>query len=227
MAPIVIDPPGAPPLTPPADDGSNVWELLYEALGFHRDDDALDPSAPLRKLCESLTLPVQFVYDLVRERDDARAWTILFDPDRCPAECLPYLAQYVGVVITAEMSEAQIRNEIREPTGWARGRPPAIRIATARTLKPVDDEELMVIIRARTPGPGQHYIRTLLSQTPEPDRSEYVIRKAVPAWEVLDYAAIDGVVFTDTAASWADFGSLAADKASFRDLAETLPTELP
>lgn len=224
--PVVIYPDIAPPLDPPADDGSFVWDLLYNTLGFHRDDDGAHDFT-LRKFCESWVAPLQLPYDLVRERDDARPWQILFDPDLCPAECLPYLAQYVGVVITPEMSEAQVRREIREPTGWARGRPPAIRIATFRTLRPVATEELMVIIRSRTPGPGQHYIRTLLSQTPEPDRAEYVIRRAVPAWEVLDYAAIDGVVFTDIASSWADFGSLAADKASFRDLAETLPTELP
>lgn len=224
--PIVLDPPVAPPPSPPAEDGSYVWELLYKSLGFHRDDDGAHDFT-LRKFCESWAAPLQLPYDLVRERDDAKAWTILFDPDRCPAQCLPYLAQYVGVVITPEMSEAQIRKEIKEPTGWARGRPPAIRLATARTLRPVGEEALMVIIRKRTPGAGQHYIRTLLSQTPEPDRAEYVIRRAVPTWEVLDYAAIDGVVFNDVAASWTDFGSLAADKASFRDLAETLPTELP
>jgi hypothetical protein len=168
---------------------------------------------------------VQPVYDLVRERADGTpSWGILFDVDRCPAECLPYLAQYVGVVVTPEMSEEQIRNEIREPTGWKRGQPESIRVALRRTLT---GEEPLVIIRPRTPKAGHHYIRTLKSQTPEPERTERVLREKIPAWEMLDYAAIDATTFADIAAGWEAFGDLAADHPSFKDLAEVLPTELP
>jgi len=224
--PIVIDPPEARPLPPPADDGSNLWELLYESMGFHRDADEANDFA-LRKFCEAWCAPLQPIYDLVRERADGTPpWGILFDVDNCPAECLPYLAQYVGVVLTPEMSEEQIRAELKEPTGWKRGQPEAIRIALRRTLT---GDEPLVIIRPRTPEVGHHYIRTLLSQTPEPERTERVLReKLLPAWELLDYAAIDGVTVLDVASSakWTTVADLAAACPSVKDLAEILPTDL-
>lgn len=223
--PIVLDPPDSTPVLPPADDGSNLWELLYNSLGYHRDlDGATDFTH--RKFCEAWCSAIQDIYDIVRERSDSPSWAILLDPDRCPTVALPYLAQYVGVAITPEMSELQIRNEIKEPTGWARGRPPAMRIATRRTLKPVADEELMVIIRTRTPEVGHHYVRTLLAQTPDPERTERIVRSAIPAWEMLDYEAIDGVTFADIAAKFDTFGDLTAGFPTFKDLAEVLPTEL-
>ncbi|HUB99263.1 MAG TPA: phage tail protein [Solirubrobacterales bacterium] len=225
---VVIDPPGLPELAPPTGDGAGLWEQLYEALGFHRDGDAENGDA-LRRFCEAWCAPLQPLYDLVRERDDGTApWGILLDPERCPAESLPYLAQYVGVVITTEMNEEQIRNEITQPTGWRRGQTESIRIATRRTLKPIGEEELLVIVRPRTPEAGRHYVRTLLSQTPEPARTKAVIRAAVPAWEVLDYEAITGVTVTDVASStkWTTVADLAAAWPTVQNLSEILPTEI-
>ncbi|HVQ60368.1 MAG TPA: phage tail protein [Solirubrobacterales bacterium] len=221
--PIVIDPPEAPPLEPPLDDGSMLWEELYNSLGYHR---ATDPATgyALRKFCEAWCAPLQPIHDLVRERPGVPAWGILFDPDLCPAESLPYPAQWVGVAVTPEMSEEQLRDEIREPTGWKRGQPQALRIATRRTLI---GEDPLAIIRPRTPEPGRHYIRTLLSQTPDPARTEAVLLEELPAWEILDYEAIEGVKFADIAAGWDVFGDLAAAHPTFKDLAEVLPTELP
>lgn len=225
--PLVFDPPASTPLPPPKDDGSNLWEILYNSLGYHRDLDA-GTDFTLRKFCEAWCAPLQGIYDIVRERSDSPSWAILLDADNCPADSLPYLAQYVGVVITPEMSEQQIRNEIKEPTGWARGRPPAIRIATQRTLQSVEGEELLVIIRPRTPEVGHHYVRTLLSQTPDPDRTEYVLRHAIPAWELLDYEAISGVTVADVAASakWKTVADLAAAWPTVQALSEILPTDL-
>ena len=223
---LVFDPAPSPPSPPLADDGSSLWTLLYESLGYHVEDDG-GTDYTLRKFCEAWCSPAQGIYDIVRERSDAPSWSVLLDPERCPASDLPYLAQFVGVVITPEMSTQQIRNEILEPTGWGRGRPPAIRIATRRTLKPVFDEELLVIIRPRTPEVGHHYIRTLLSQTPDPERTEYVLRnKQVPAWEKLDYEAIDGITFADITAKFGTFADVAVAFPTFKDLAEVLPTEL-
>ena len=203
--PIVIDPPVIPPLEPPADDGSNLWELLYESFDFHVEDDV---HGVLQGMCIGWCAPAQPIYDLLRERDDGTpSWGILWDVDRCPAECLPYLAQAVGVVLTPEMTEEQVRNEIREPTGWARGREPAIRIAIRRTLSGPDSR---VIIRSRIPGVGQHYIRVLKSECPDEARSAAVAREKVPAWEVLDFAAIDGVSWADDAAGWDDWAAVPA-----------------
>lgn len=206
---------------------TNVWELLYSALGFHLEDDP-GQGYPLRKFCEAWCKPIQPIYEIAGGADGLPPWSILFDVDNCPTASLPYLAQYVGVVITPDMSEEQIRNEIREPTGWKRGQTEALRIATRVTLKPVAEEELLVIIHPRTPGAGQHYVRTLLAQTPEPERTKRVIREKLPAWEVLDYEAITGPTVADVAASakWTTVADLAAKFASVQALTEILPTEL-
>jgi hypothetical protein len=203
---------------------SDLAELFYEELGFHRDDDEATDWTLLR-FNAGWVEPIEPVYELVRERDDGTpSWGILFDVDECPTACLPYLAQYAGCVLTPEMSEEQIRNEIREPTGWRRGQPESIRIALRRTLT---GEEPLVIIRPRTPEVGHHYIRTMKSQTPDPERTERVLREKIPAWEMLDYAAIDATTFADIAAGWETFDDLAAAQPTFKDLAEVLPTELP
>lgn len=225
----VFEPPVSPPLPPAPDDASALWELLYDSLGFHVEDDEAQDFA-LRKFCEALCAPMQPAYDLVRERSDSPAWGIVFDADNCPAGApLLYLAQYVGVEVTPEMSEEQIRNEIREPTGWKRGQPESLRIATRRTLVPLEDgEEPLVIIHPRTPEVGVTYVRTLLSQTPEPDRAEAVIRAALPAWEVLNYEAFTGVSVEDVAASanWATVAELAAAYSTVKAVAEITPEEL-
>ena len=174
----------------------------------------------LEKFCQALGAPLEPIYELVRERDDAAPWAILLDPDECPAFALPYLAQFVGVVITPEMDEEQIRNEIREPTGWKRGQTEAIKIAIRRTLT---GENPLVIVKPRTPEVGHHYIRTLLSETPDPARTEAVVRAAVPAWEKLDYAAFVGMTWADVIAKHADWADVISDNPTWQDLIEQTP----
>jgi hypothetical protein len=199
-----------------------VGELLFNALGFHIEDDV---SGDLKAFCDAWAGPLEGVYEIVREHDDAAPWAVLFDVDNCPAESLPYLAQYVGVVLTPEMNELQQRNEIREPTGWKRGQEPSIRIAVQRTL---EDDESLVIIHPRTPEVGHTYVRTLLSQTPNPARTAAIVRAAVPAWEILDVEAINGVTVADVAAStnWETVSDLAAAFSTVQALAEILPSEI-
>jgi hypothetical protein len=220
--PFGIKAPAAPPLPSPTDDGSNLWELLYESLGYHVEDDV---DGHLQLFCEGFMAPKQDAYDLARERDDQPApFAVLFDPDQCPARFLPYSVQYVGIEITPEMSEEQIREEFREPTGWTRGREPAIRLAGARTLEPVAGEPLVIIIRPETPEVGHHYIRTLATQTPDPARTEAAFRAAVPAWEELDYAAFDGPTYSDSLANYPTYADRLAALPLYADVPEsTLP----
>lgn len=218
--PIVIETPTAPPPPLPADDAPQLWEMMYRSLGFHVEDDAAT-AYTLRRFCEAWCAPMQATYDIVRERPGFPAWSILLDPDNCPADSLPYLAQFVGVVITPQMSEEQIREEIKEPTGWARGREPAIRLAGARTLEPVADEPLVIVIRTRTPEVGWHYIRTLATQTPDPERTEAVFRDAIPAWEALDYQAFDGPTYADLDAGYADYAALDTAFAHYSEIPES------
>lgn len=203
---------------------SDLTELFNEEFGFHTEDDEATDWTLLRFLSGAVK-PIEPVYELVRERDDGTPpWGILFDVDECPAGRLPYLAQYPGCILTPEMSEEQIRNEIREPTGWSRGRTPAIKIAGQRSLTGTK----RVIVRPRTPEVGIHYIRTLASETPDEERTRAVLRAALPAWEVLDYTAISGLTLEDLEAAWPkSLAELEGHFTTLADIEDTLPTELP
>lgn len=221
--PIVFDPPAPPPLPIAPEDGTELWEQLYEAMGWFREQDT---SGDLRKACEAWCAPLQRIYDVVRERDGQSGWAILFDPDECPAVYLPYLAQYVGAVLTPGMSVEQQRLEIKEPTGWKRGQVASIELIAKRESSVADP---WVRVRPRFPGPGEIYIRRLAGETPNPDRVETeLLENGIPAWELLDFAVIEGVTVADVAASteWTTVADLAAAFATVDDLAHILPDEL-
>jgi hypothetical protein len=91
-------------------------------------------------------------------------------------------------------------------------------------LKPeAEGEELRVIIRPRTPEPGRHQVRTWLRQTPDPARTEQVIRDNLPAWEALEYQAVTGMTYADLRAEEATYAATKADFSTYKVLAETLP----
>jgi len=199
-----------------------VADLLFQSLGFHVGDDV---TGDLKAFCEALAAPLEDVHELVREGDDGSAgWSLALDADNCPASVLPWLAQFVGVVITDEMSESQIRNEIAQPAGWARGRDLAIVTAVQRTLT----GSQLLIIYPNKPEVGKHYVRSLLSETPNPTATQAIARAVIPAWSVLEYEAIEGVTVADVAASakWTTVADLAAAFSTVQKLTEILPTDL-
>lgn len=204
-----------------AEEAPTLAELLYESLAPLNEPD---PGEALLKFCEALCAPMQPAYDLVRAREGQAGWAVLFDAQNCPAYALPYLAQYVGVKLTPDMSEAQQRAEIAHPTGWRRGQPESLRIATRRTLEATNpEEETRVIIRPRTPGVGNTQVRTWLSQTPSPSRTEAAVRAALPAWELLEYQAVTGMTYADVKAEEATYTAVKADFATYKALVEALP----
>lgn len=229
--PFVIDPPVSPPLPPPSDEGSRLWEVLYDSLGFHQDTDEAT-GFQLRILCEVLMTPYQRVYDLIRERVGPGATqryapgATMLDPDNVPAEGLVYLSQYVGAKLLPIMSEQQKRDEIKRPTTWRRGETETIELVVKRELTGT----AWIRIKPRTPGPGQIYIRVLSEQCASPERLEQtLLDEAIPAWCVLDFEAILGVKYVDIDAGWKTYGEL--DEAfagkTYKDLDHILPDELP
>lgn len=222
--PFVIDPPEPPPVSPPPEEGSQLWEVLFRSLGFHQK---ADESGDLQRACEALMGPLQRVYDLIRERPGRPKGSTMLDPDNAPAEGLAYLSQYVGARLRPNMSEAQIRAEIKAPSTWRRGQDEIIELVAKRELS--EGLESWIRIRPRYPGPGQIYIRTLLSQTPNPERVKQLLEEeGIPAWDVLDYQAITGVTVADVVAStkWTTVADLAAKFSDVDALAHILPDEL-
>jgi len=235
--PFVIQPPSAPPLEQPTDDGSFLWELLYEPMGVFRrldEEEGTPHHNHLRMFYEGKCEPLQPLYDILREREDGTPpYGILYDPQRCPAELLAFPAMHVGAILTPDMDEEQRRLEIEQPTTWRRGqkrnKSEALRLAIRKTLT----GEKRVIVRERTPGPADLYVRTLKSETPDEALTERVTREEKVAGLLLDYEAIDGATWADIIAGWDDLedfedvGDPGDNFTDFADLTDTTPDELP
>ena len=200
----------------------SLGELIFSALAsFHAEDDEDDH---LRTYCEALALPAELVYSIIAPREDGAGWERMLDPYGCPAGVLPFLAQWVGVEIQPEWSEAQTRAEIAEPTSWKRGQKPSMETAAKRHLT----GSALLILNENVPEVGVLYARTLLVETPDPALTEADIESQKPAWMVLDYEAISGVSWADVAAStkWTTVADLAAAFPTVKALTEILPSEL-
>lgn len=189
---------------------------IFGALGPFADDDA---SGDLEGLVEALVGPVETLYEIVGEENQEVSWSAALDPDRCPSSVLPWLAQWVGVRLDPDMTEAERRAAIKDREGTTRGRPATIRARVERTLTGTR----RVIIRERTPGPYDLYIRTIGTETPDPAVTERAIIDQKPAGIRLDYAAATGITYIDLESDYATYGDIAATGMSYGELSETLP----
>lgn len=146
---------------------------LYEALGpFAQGDEERD--WPLLKLCMAITSGAfDDVHQLVTDQSDTRpGWQVLFDPVRCPAAFLPWLAQVAGATLLPSMSEAEQREAIKDPEVFGRGTPAAIEAVAARHLT---GAKSVLITERYTGDPWRLLIETLAEETPD----EAALRQAI------------------------------------------------
>lgn len=158
---------------------STTAEELYSALApaFTQLDEVHDWA--LLKLCAALTTnDLDLIGEIVSDTESGPGWQVLLDPARCPAQALPFLAQFVGAHLTPSMSEAQQRAAIAEPQGFGRGTPAAIIEVTKRRLTGTK----FVAIQERYTGlPYRLKVSTIESETPEPAQTEAdIIREQKP-----------------------------------------------
>ena len=194
----------------------SLADQIYEAMGPFAEGDE---SGDLRKFIEALTSPAEPVYEIVGEVEQEFGWSIALDADLCPASVLPWLAQWEGVALTPDMSEAEQRLAIKDREGAARGRVATIRARIERTLTGTK----RIIIRERNPSPYSLYIRTIASETPDEDLTRAAILAQKPAGIVLDYDAAVGITYIDLAADYATYNALTASGLTYDELAEQLP----
>lgn len=177
---------------------------LYAALDppFTQFDEEHDWAA--LKFCMALTAGnIDLIHELVTEAGDRPPWQILFDPENCPEIALPYLAQFVGARISPDMSEAQIREAIREPQAFRRGTIPAIEEVAKRRLTGTKT----VIIEERYTGlPWRLRIVTLVEETPDPATTEREITE--------EQKPIGILLFFNRRANWT-WGEIKAEIATY------------
>ncbi len=109
-------------------------EDLYARLEpIHRDTDEA-AGWPLLTYIGGLGAAHDLVRYITADTDEQRGWSALFDPDRCPADFLPYLGQYFGVRIPVGTPEALARDMIKTPAGFVRCSEAAVIAAVKSTL---------------------------------------------------------------------------------------------
>lgn len=174
-----------------------VAEELYTYLGpLTVGDEDLD--WPLLRFCDAITGALfEQIHGYAADTDDEAGWVIVLDPENAPAEVLPWLAQFVGVDLEPSLTVAEQRLKIALPEGFRRGSLPALRAAIERTLS---GARTILIDERYTGSAYQLRVRTMASQTPDPNATEAAILTQKPVGVVLTYAAI-------TAGDWDDLVS--------------------
>jgi hypothetical protein len=153
------------------------------------------------------------------DTDEQEGWVTLFDPDLCPAEALPYLAQLVGEVLPTGLPEAAAREWIKDNPNARRGTPESVFLAAQRKLT----GGRLVSMFERFQGVVDVVaIRTNVSQTPNPAGTLADILSALPADVVLDYQAVTGTTWDNVKATYASWNALTTTTKSWEALVSGL-----
>ena len=185
-------------------------ERIYAALEPLQFSEA-ELDYPLAKYIAALGAMFQVVEDYSRDQliddDFAPGWSQLLDIGRAPSAALPWLGQFIGVAVTAGLSDAQQRAQIEAVGGWNRGTPATIAAAAGLYLtgnKSVIFRERDSIACPAEPAYGLTVI-TFTSETPNPTATEAAIRAQKPAGIVLNYETLDGQDFENLYLNHPDF----------------------
>lgn len=93
------------------------------------------------------------------------AWVGMLDVDNVPDNALPWLGQFVGVVLDASLPSDEQRQQIRDHIGWNRGTPHTFTSLAASKLTGTQT----VRLDERTPTPYSFRVITWADETPQED----------------------------------------------------------
>jgi PKD repeat protein len=136
-----------------------------------------------------------YAFDVENDDEFYEGWTILFDPARCPAAALPYLAQFVGERLPDDATEADRRERIADRPTQRRGTPESVFQAAQRHLT---GGRLVSMFERYTGVIDLVAIRTNARETPDPAQTQRDVLSMLPADVVLDYLAVTGRTWDDT-----------------------------
>src|ERR1035437_1560669 len=98
---------------------------LYGRMGWAKDQDT---TGVLEQMLSGIGQLIQTVDTLSRDGTDvndnpAPGWSQVLDINRAPTYVLPWLAQFLGVRLDSSIRDDQMRYQIKNPPGFARGPP--------------------------------------------------------------------------------------------------------
>lgn len=136
----------------------------------------------------------QAVEEVARDTSEGPGWSAVVDLTRSPTAWLGWLAQFVGVTIPGELTDAQARAWIASTDGFRRGTVAALRGALAPTLTGTK----AVYFRERYPNdPYGLQVITRVAETPNPAASEAALLAQKPGGIVLTYRVIEAWDYTE------------------------------
>jgi hypothetical protein len=186
---------------------------MYEYLGGITAPDAAH-GYPIAWLLDAIAWPVEVAAAIGLDP------LVLFDPARCPAESVAWLAQFFGINPEGQ-SVASLRLQIPAPEGFDRGTDDAIASAANRTLT---GGATATVLGAWTPeNPGVRswghltvYVPPL--HCPDPEVTERAIRRVKCRWDKLWF--IVGTRWMDEAARHPTWSAAATAHPTWSDFAK-------
>lgn len=154
---------------------------------------------------------------LSADAENGEGWSLALDPDLCPPEALPYLAQFVGERLPVGLAEPFQREWIKDEPNSVRGTVPSILRAAQRSL--TGNRKVALLERGGVNDPDLVVVRTYASETPFPARVLHDLQDVMPADMTLDYRAIAGSTWGLVNANYASWGAVKADNATWADVA--------
>lgn len=161
------------------------------------------------------------VVQVVQPVGEKPPFAILFCPEECPTEWLPWVGQCVGIqpseieTLIASGQEVLARQWLSHPINYNRGKVSAQELAAKATL--TGSQTLYFYPRYG----GEAFVTkvaTLSSQTPNPTATKEAILSQMAAWETLIYETVSGGTLAILEASHAKLSEVEAAHTSVADL---------
>lgn len=152
------------------------------------------------------------------DTDDFEGWSILLDPDRCPVEALPYLAQYVGERLPLGLDEVASREWIKDAPNQRRGTLISLVYAAQQSLTGQRTVALFERSGASGDDPNRLVVNTYTDETPSKAVVLRDLQGVVPADIVLVYVLLSGQTWASVNTMYATWAAVKAGNATWENL---------
>lgn len=217
---------------------SDIGEESYLALGPWAKDDELF-EWQLKYFIEAMFGGMQVGLDVASSDGVRSGWQRMVDPDHVLRQFLPWMAQFVGVIVPMRLSEVEERDFVKNNNGFKRGTVDFIKSFIANQLTGSKTVE----VHERTTSPYHLRIVTYRAETPnitfgddfiahptfQESLDAYPTFADFPSGETiievfLQDAKPGGLVLTYEVLDGATFRQLDAQYGTFQDELDALPT---
>lgn len=169
------------------------WALeLYNRMGPLTDQDEALGFPLLNYISAIGDMYFQQISDLARDRGEQPGWSVIMDPDQTPSDGLAWLAQMVGVRINPSLSNEANIGLMREPTGWKRGSPGAIKAAIIPYLT---GTKSLILTERYTGDAYKVLVTTLTGEVPNPTAMQAAAIAQKPAGILMYFSGATGQTY--------------------------------